>query len=86
MSAIVSPSSVRADREVKPPACAKAGIAFYLLMDRLVKPVTITLFSQPSEEGYGRAERVPAGPSGGTLHIPSPFGITLDTTTMPIPA
>jgi Putative restriction endonuclease len=82
---VTSKDSKRIDREVKPAACAKAGIPFYLLVDRFVEPVTITLFSKPGRKGYSDTDAVPAGSSGGKLHIPLPFDITLDTTTTPLP-
>jgi Uma2 family endonuclease len=85
VSEVVSPSSKRADREVKPLSYAKAGIPFYLLVDRFVEPATITLFSEPSEGGYAKAEAVPAGPDGGKLWVPDPFSITLDAATLPLP-
>src|ERR1700748_771885 len=62
---ICSRSSLRADREVKPLSAAKAGIPFYLLVDRFAQPMSLTLMSEPSESGYVRAERVTAGPGGG---------------------
>ena len=80
---ICSRSSLRADREVKPLSCAKAGIPFYLLVDRFAQPMSLTLMSQPSENGYVRAERVTAGPGGGKLDIPAPFEITIDAATLP---
>ena len=85
VSEIVSRSSKRADREVKWLSYAKAGVPLYLLVDRFVEPVTITLFSQPGSDGYATADAVPAGPGGGKLSIPAPFDITLDTATMPMP-
>jgi Uma2 family endonuclease len=85
VSEVVSPSSKRADREVKWLSYAKAAIPFYLLVDRFVQPVTITLFSEPGQDGYGRADAVQAGPGVGKLHVPSPFDVTLDTSLMPMP-
>jgi Uma2 family endonuclease len=82
---ITSADSRRVDREVKPDSCAKAGIPCYLLVDRFTKPMSITVFSGPGPDGYAGAETVPAGPGGGKLHIPAPFGITLDMTAMPMP-
>jgi len=82
---VTSKDSKRIDRKVKSAGCAKAGIPFYLLVDRFVEPVTVTLFSGPTEAGYAASDVAPAGPGGGKLHIPLPFGITLDTTTMPMP-
>jgi len=80
---ICSPSSLRADREVKPLGCAKAGIPFYLLVDRFTQPMTISLMSEPGEQGYRKAETVHAGRDGGKLHVPEPFGITIDAATVP---
>jgi Uma2 family endonuclease len=80
---ICSPSSIRQDRKVKPAKCAKAGIPFYFLVDRFTEPVTITLMSQPDEQGYVRTETVHAGPNGGKLTLPLPFGITIDASTLP---
>jgi Uma2 family endonuclease len=80
---ICSRSSLRADREVKPLSCAKAGIPFYLLVDRFTQPMSLTLMSEPSETGYGRAVRVTAGPSGGKLDIPAPFEMTIDAAKVP---
>jgi Uma2 family endonuclease len=77
---VASPSSVREDREVKPERCALAGIPFYLLIDRLVTPMTLTLFSEPSDKGYAKTDVVQIG---GKLYIPEPFDLTLDTTTLP---
>jgi Uma2 family endonuclease len=82
---VTSRDSKRVDREVKPNACAKAGIPLYLLVDRFTKPVSVTLLSVPGENGYTKAETVPAGPHGGKLHIPAPFEVTLDTGTLPMP-
>jgi Uma2 family endonuclease len=79
---VVSPSSVREDREVKPRSCGLAGVPFYLLVDRHVEPVTVTLFTEPGEKGYANAESVAVG---GKLRIPEPFGITLDTSALPLP-
>jgi Uma2 family endonuclease len=85
VSEVVSPSSKRADREVKPLSYAKAGVPFYLLMDRFVEPITVTLFLEPKKDGYERSEAVAAGPGGGKLRVPKPFGITLDAASMPVP-
>lgn len=83
VSEIISPSSKRADREVKPLSCAKAGIPIYLLVDRFTQPMSITLLSEPGDEGYGKTESVVAGPGGGALLVPEPFGITIDAATVP---
>jgi Uma2 family endonuclease len=83
VSEVCSPSSKRADREVKPLSCAKAGIPLYLLVDRFTKPMSITLLSEPGDDGYGKAESAAAGPGGGTLRVPEPFGITIDAAAVP---
>ena len=79
---VVSRSSVREDREVKPRSCALAGIPFYLLIDRYAEPATVTLYSKPGEAGYAKADPVSIG---GKLRIPEPFGIVLDTSGLPLP-
>lgn len=79
---VVSPSSIREDREVKPRSCALAGIPFYLLVDRLATPTTLTFFSQPGKNGYANAD---VAHVGSKLRLPEPFGLTLDTGTLPLP-
>lgn len=79
---VVSPSSIKDDREVKLIRYAAAGIPFYLLVDRFRRPTTVTLFSVPSERGYDKAVVVPAG-SEATLYIPEPCDVTLDLATLP---
>jgi Uma2 family endonuclease len=85
VSEVVSPSGKRTDRELKRRSYAKAGIPFYVLVDRFVKPMTITLFSEPVMGNYAKSEVVPAGPGGGKLYVPEPFNLTLDATAMPMP-
>ena len=68
---------------VKPRACALAGIPLYLLVDRFTKPVTVSLYSEPGEDGYGEVTTVTAGEK---LHLPAPFNLTLDTSSLPLPA
>jgi Uma2 family endonuclease len=82
---VASRDSKKVDREIKPAGCARAGIPFYLLVDRFVQPLSLTLFSQPSQHGYAETHTVPAGRQGAKLQIPLPFGVTLDATTMPMP-
>jgi Uma2 family endonuclease len=77
---VVSQSSIRTDREVKPYACARAGVPLYLLVDRFAKPLTVSLFSIPGPDGYTEVHAVPVG---GKLHVPAPFDITLDTASLP---
>lgn len=79
---VISASSVRVDREVKPRACALAGIPLYLLVDRFTKPVTISLHSGPGPNGYAKVKTVTAG---NKLRLPAPFDLTLDTTSLPLP-
>lgn len=79
---VVSSSSIRQDREVKPRACALAGIPLYLLVDRFTEPLTISLASEPGANGYGVYTTVDVGQK---LHIPAPFDLTLDTSTLPLP-
>jgi Uma2 family endonuclease len=81
---VVSASSTEADRAHKPLSCAQAGIPLYICVDRFVTPVTVTLLSQPGPDGYQHQEPAPAGPDGGKLTIPEPFGIVLDLTTLPL--
>ena len=80
---VISPSSIRQDRVVKPRACALAGIPLYLLVDRFTKPVTVSLYSEPGEDGYGDVTTVIAGEK---LRLPAPFNLTLDTSSLPLPA
>jgi Uma2 family endonuclease len=77
---VISASSIRRDREVKPRACALAGIPLYLLVDRFTKPVTISLHSEPGNDGYGKVTTVIAGEK---LQLPDPLGLTLDTSSLP---
>lgn len=79
---VISRSSIRDDRHVKPRACALSGIPLYLLVDRFTKPATISLHSKPGEDGYTAVHTVPAGEK---LQLPEPFGLTLDTSSLPLP-
>jgi Uma2 family endonuclease len=78
---VISPSSIRQDREVKPRACALAGIPLYLLVDRFTKPVTISLHSEPGKDGYATVTTVTAGEK---LPLPAPLSLTLDTSSLPL--
>ena len=80
---VISASSIERDREVKPRACALAGIPLYLLVDRFTKPLTISLHSKPGKDGYGDVTTVTAGEK---LQLPAPFNLTLDTSSLPLPA
>ena len=79
---VISRSSIREDREVKPHACALAGVPLYLLVDRFTTPTTVSLFSEPGENGYARIGPVNMGEK---LQIPAPFDVTLDTASLPSP-
>jgi Uma2 family endonuclease len=79
---VISPSSIQRDREVKPRACALAGIPLYLLVDRFTKPVTISLHSKPGKDGYTEVTTVIAGEK---LRLPAPFDLALDTSSLPLP-
>jgi Uma2 family endonuclease len=79
---VVSNSSIKDDREIKLLRYAAAGIPFYLLVDRFRRPAAVTLFSDPGENGYGKAMVVPTGGEA-SLHIPKPCDVTLDFTTLP---
>ena len=80
---VISSSSIRRDRVVKPRASALAGIPLYLLVDRFTKPVTISLHSEPGTDGYAKVTTVTAGEK---LHLPAPVNLTLDTSSLPLPA
>ena len=80
---VISRSSIQRDREEKPRACALAGIPLYLLVDRFTKPMTISLHSVPGKDGYARVTTVIAGEK---LQLPAPFDLTLDTSSLPLPA
>lgn len=80
---VIAASSIRRDREVKPAACALAGIPLYLLVDRFPKSVTISLHSEPGKDGYAKVTTVIAGEK---LRLPAPFDVTLDTSSLPLPA
>jgi Uma2 family endonuclease len=79
---VISRSSIRDDREVKPRSCGLAGVPLYLLIDRFSTPMTVSLFSEPGEKGYARLETVNVGEK---LRIPAPFDVMLDTASLPSP-
>lgn len=62
------------DRKAKRTGYARAGIAFYLLVDR--DEEAVTLFSGPDGKDYRHTDQVPFGKS---LPLPGPFEIELDT-------
>jgi Uma2 family endonuclease len=64
------------DRFTKPRNCALSGVPLYLLIDPVDEPTAVTLFSDPSDDGYRTIDRVVAGEK---LRLPAPFELTLDT-------
>lgn len=78
---VVSPSSIRRDREVKPRICARAGVPLYLLIDRFTVPPTVTLLSKPRDDGYQKTHTVTIGEK---LHLPAPFDFPFDTSSLPV--
>jgi Uma2 family endonuclease len=73
---VVSASSRRRDREAKWRAYAQGRIPLYLLIDRFADPPTVTIFSEPGDDGY--RSRTSAG-AGQPLRLPEPFDLVLDT-------
>ncbi|GAA4630596.1 Uma2 family endonuclease [Actinoallomurus vinaceus] len=67
------------DRFTKPRNCALSGVPLYLLIDPVDAPTAITLFSDPSDDGYRTIDRVVAGEK---LRLPEPFGLVLDTASL----
>jgi hypothetical protein len=57
-------------------AYAQGRVPFYLLVDQLADPATVTLFSDPDEDAYRSCHPAAAGQA---LRLPEPFGISLDT-------
>lgn len=76
---VVSPSSRRCDYEDKRASCATNQIPMYLIVDPL--QARLTLCTEPSDVGYRMVHSVDVGDK---LSFPEPFGITLDTATIPI--
>lgn len=77
---VTSPSSQGRDRIAKVRAYAQAQVPLYLIIDLLAEPIALTLFSGPDRDGYRRCDRAAAGQP---LVLPEPFGISLDTGTLP---
>ncbi|WP_432095194.1 Uma2 family endonuclease [Streptomyces sp. bgisy100] len=72
---VTSESNAETDRTVKRRRYAEYGAPLYLLVDRQER--TCTLFSEPGELGYTRAEG--PFPFGTPVQLPQPFGLALDT-------
>ncbi|MFG2089860.1 Uma2 family endonuclease [Spirillospora sp. NPDC048824] len=70
----VTSSRPTRDRQAKRTGYARAGIPFYLLVDR--EEGRTVLFSGPDGKDYGHTDQVPFGK---TLPLPKPFEIDLDT-------
>ncbi|MFC9510098.1 Uma2 family endonuclease [Streptomyces sp. NPDC057002] len=70
----VTSTKPKADREVKRRCYARAGIPFYLLVDRDIAQVTV--FSEPKEDDY---REHCARPFGKPITLPEPFAFELDT-------
>jgi Uma2 family endonuclease len=61
--------------------CSLADIPLYLRIDAVATPATITLYTRPQGDEYQGMTRVVAGDD---LHLPDPFGIALDTASLPL--
>lgn len=76
---VVSPNSRRTDYEDKWASFSGNAIPIYLIIDPF--EVTLTLCTEPGDQGYRTIHSLDVG---GKLELPEPFGITLDTATMPV--
>lgn len=76
---VVSPGSARFDRDDKPGIYAGGGVPILLLVDPLVEPATVTVFSEPKDGRYARSTSVEIGDK---LHIPEPVDFTFDTSVL----
>lgn len=70
----ITSSRPERDRQIKRRCYARAGIPFYLLVDR--DAGTVTLYSEPSVDDYKEIFAVSFGKS---LPLPEPFGFELET-------
>ncbi len=73
---VVSSNSTREDREDKPLLYARGGLPLLLVVDPEANPKTVTIYSNPTENGYQTTTTVKMGEK---LPIPDPVNITLDT-------
>lgn len=73
---VTSESNADTDRIVKRRRYAEYGAPLYLLVDRMEK--SLTLFSEPGQLGYTRADG--PHPFGTAFHLPAPFSIDINTT------
>ncbi|MEU7435657.1 Uma2 family endonuclease [Streptomyces sioyaensis] len=72
---VTSESNAETDRVVKRRRYAEYGAPLYLLVDRQER--SVTLYSEPGQLGYTRADG--PHPYGVTVRLPEPFGLDLDT-------
>ncbi|WP_308120147.1 Uma2 family endonuclease [Streptomyces bambusae] len=72
---VTSESNAETDRIVKRKRYAEYGAPLYLLVDRIER--SVTLFSEPGQLGYSKADG--PHPFGTVITLPDPFGIDLDT-------
>ncbi|MEV4072858.1 Uma2 family endonuclease [Nonomuraea fuscirosea] len=73
---IVSPGSVRIDREEKPRLYAFGGVPIYLRIDPIAETPTATVYSNITDGAYLRIVNVALGKP---LMLPSPIDYELDT-------
>lgn len=73
---VTSRANAIRDRWDKPRTCGLGGVPFYLLIDPVEQPMSVTLFSDPGEDGYRTLDRVTVGEK---LWLPEPFEMALDT-------
>ncbi|MFG2114069.1 Uma2 family endonuclease [Streptomyces sp. NPDC048718] len=79
---ITSQRNANHDRIAKLQGYATAGVPLYLLIDRwVVGCPTITLYGEPRNGLYRVLEVVEFGEE---IHLPAPFGLTLDTSEFPL--
>ncbi|MEU7034046.1 Uma2 family endonuclease [Streptomyces sp. NPDC046237] len=79
---ITSQSNASADRITKAAGYAQAGVPLYLLIDGFAPGgPTVTLYGEPKSEVYRVLSAVKFGME---IHLPAPFGLTIDTGTFPV--
>ncbi|MGX1887823.1 Uma2 family endonuclease [Streptomyces sp. NPDC055287] len=72
---VTSESNGETDRVVKRKRYAEYGAPLFLLVDRQER--SLTLYSEPGQLGYTRADG--PHPYGTLIRLPAPFGLDLDT-------
>ncbi|WP_405856940.1 Uma2 family endonuclease [Streptomyces sp. NBC_00090] len=79
---VTSPSNGNHDRISKAAGYAAAGIPLYLLIDSFAPGgPTVTLYGEPNGDVYRVLSAVKFGME---IHLPAPFGLTLDTAEFPV--